>query len=77
MNATLINAQLFDDWIGRLWREARRLASLRSASPDEREAHAAIEALRERIARYEHEQPGYAADLRAALAQFEGEPARR
>lgn len=77
MNATLINAQLFDDWLGRLWREGRRLVSLRSATPAERDMQTAVEELRDRIARYEREQPGYAADLRAALAQFEGEPSHR
>lgn len=70
-NTTLVSAQLFDDWLARAWRELGRLATLRRAAPAEREARAAAESLRDRIARYEHEQPGYAADLRAALAHAE------
>jgi len=74
MNAALISTHLFDDWIARAWREARRLAALRgTATRAERETRHVAEALRERIARYEHEQPGYASDLRAALARMEHE----
>lgn len=71
MNATLINALLFDDWIGRAVAELRQL--VRSARPGtaEREAHAAVDQLRARIRRYEREQPGYAADLQTALAAAE------
>jgi len=70
-NTTLISAQLFDDWLARAWRELKRVATRRDAAPGEREARAAAASLRDRIARYEHEQPGYAADLRAALAHAE------
>lgn len=76
-NTTLVSAQLFDDWLARTWRELRRVVTLRAASPAEREAREAVEALRERIARYEPEQPGYAADLRAALARAERNLAER
>lgn len=79
-NTTLVSAQLFDDWIARVWRELRRVFTLRATEPAERmarEAREAADALRDRIARYEREQPGYAADLRAALAYAERDLADR
>ncbi|HVK33300.1 MAG TPA: hypothetical protein VM845_12470 [Burkholderiaceae bacterium] len=79
-NTTLVSAQLFDDWIARAWRDLRRVFTPRAADPAERaarEAREAAEALRDRIARYEREQPGYAADLRAALAHAERDLAER
>jgi hypothetical protein len=71
MNTALISAQLFDDWLARTWRELRRMVSLRAADPAEREARDAVDTLRERIARYEREQPSYADDLRVVLARAE------
>lgn len=71
MNTALISAQLFDDWIARTWRELRRIATPRFADPAEREARETVEGLRERIGRYEREQPSYADDLRAVLARAE------
>jgi uncharacterized protein (UPF0335 family) len=76
MNTALISAQLFDDWLARTWRELRRMVSLRAADPAEREARDAVDTLRERIARYEREQPSYADDLRAVLARAEQDLAR-
>jgi hypothetical protein len=75
-NPTLVSAQLFDDWLGRTWRELRRLASPRAADPAERAARDTVDSLRARIARYEREQPSYAADLRAVLVRAEQELAR-
>jgi hypothetical protein len=76
MNTALISAQLFDDWLARTWRELRRMVSLRAADPAEREARDAVDTLRERIARYEREQPSYADDLRVVLARAEQDLAR-
>ncbi len=75
-NTTLVSAQLFDDWLARTWRELHRVASLHADHPAECEARDTVEALRERIARYEREQPSYADDLRAVLARAEQELAR-
>ena len=71
MNTLLVNAHLFDDWVGRALAELRHL--LRAARPTsaERDARQAVELLRARIRRYERQQPGYAADLHAALVQAE------
>lgn len=72
MNANhIINARLFDDWVGRALAELRHLLVPRRPSAAEREARAAVAQLRTRIRRYERQQPGYAADLQTALTQAE------
>lgn len=72
MNANLIiNARLFDDWVGRALAELRHLLVPSRPTAAEREARAAVDHLRARIRRYERQQPGYAADLQTALNQAE------
>lgn len=73
MNASLSTYRLFEAWLGQTWRQAGERAALRRATEAERSAQEAELALRQRAAHYEREQPGYAADLRAALARTEHE----
>ncbi len=71
MNDTLINARLFDDWVGRALAELRHVLLASRPTVAERDARHAVDLLRGRIRRYERQQPGYAADLRTALVQAE------
>ena len=66
----------FYGWRVQLWSMAAKLYAERRAAQALRERHEASDALRERIAQYEHQQPSYAADLRAALARQEADIAR-
>jgi hypothetical protein len=76
MDSTINTAHLFDAWLGQLWRAVGRLDAARRDAQAMRARRDASDGLRERIAQYEQQQPGYAADLRAALARQEAANAR-
>jgi hypothetical protein len=76
MDIPINSARPFHAWLDLLWSTAGRLDAAHRTSQALQAQHEASDALRERIASYEHQQPSYAADLRAALARQEAESSR-
>jgi hypothetical protein len=78
MTTIQVVSGMFDQMLARAWQDLRdSLRRDNAAQRDLRHRRAAAQTLRERIAQYERQQPSYAADLRAALAQMEAQTAGR
>jgi hypothetical protein len=76
MDIPINTARLFYTWLDQLWSTAAKLEAARRTAQTLQARRDASDALRERIAQYEHQQPSYAADLRAALARQDAANAR-
>lgn len=76
MDIPINSARPIYAWLGLLWSTAGRFDTARRTSQALQAQREASDALRERIASYEHQQPSYAADLRAALARQEAGSSR-
>jgi hypothetical protein len=76
MDIPINSARPFYAWLDQLWSMAGKLDAARRTAQALQAQREASDTLRERIAQYEHQQPSYAADLRAALARQEAENAR-
>lgn len=78
MTTIQVVSGVFDQWLAGLWQDLRNGLRRKSALVREQQRRRdAVGALRERIAQYAHQHPGYAADLRAALACLEADAERR
>jgi hypothetical protein len=67
----------FDFWLARFWQDRLRRNDAAEREREHRRSLDVAQALRERIAQYEPQQPGYASDLRAALARMEVDTEQR